>query len=173
MDREQIHAMLREYRARVGRCAHIDTEIRRLEGAIERERAQFERDLAAPTVSRLDGMPRGGAGDSRTERIALSLADGSAFAGSEAQREVRRLESEIARLRRERAERQLGIEYVDSWLSGLPERERWVIERHLIDGEIWHDIITEFNARFTDAVSRDRLKRIQQRALEKIYAMAA
>ena len=174
MDREQINDMLRAYRGRVGRCAHIETEIRRLERRIAEERERYAQELAAPPVSRLDGMPRGGAPfDSRTERVALALADGSAFDAEAFQAAVRRLEAEIDRLRAERAEQQLGVAYVESWLSGLPERERWVIERHVIDGEIWHDIITEFNARFDDAVSRDRLKRIQQRALEKIYAMAA
>ena len=172
MTQEQVNTLLREYRALVGRCGHIDAEIQRLRRAICAARAQFAADLAAPSVSRLDGMPPGGQPGSPTERAGLELADGRAFENSDAGLEVRHMEAEIARLEAEREERQLRVRYVESWLNGLPDRERWVIERHLIDGEIWHDIIQQFNARFSDDISRDRLKRLQTRALERIYAMA-
>ena len=172
MTREQVDGMLREYRALIGRCGHIDAEIGRLGRAIEAQRASFERDACAPPVSRLTGMPRGGAPGDPTARTALMLMDGRAFEDSPQRQEIDRLEGEIARLRAEREEKQLRVRFVDSWLSGLPERERWVIERHVIEGEIWHDIIQQFNLRYMDDVSKDRLKRMQQKALGRIYAMA-
>ena len=88
MTREQVDGMLREYRALIGRCGHIDAEIRRLERAIESERAQFERDACAPAVSRLDGMPRSSGQGSPTERVALMLVDGRAFENSDSRRAI-------------------------------------------------------------------------------------
>ena len=169
----QVDSALREYRQLIGRCGHIDAEIARLELGIRREKAAYERALAAPSVSRLTGMPRGGGTGSPTERAALTLAEGRAFWESEAGGRALRMQAQIDALRAEREERQLRARFVESWLSGLPERERWVIERHIIEGEIWHDIAPQFNARFMDDVSHDRLKRIQKKALEKIYAMAS
>ena len=173
MTREQVDALILGYHEMVGRCGHIGAEIARLEQDIQRVREEFERDAAAPSVSRIDGMPRGTALPDPTQRIALMLADGEAYQKSDAYRRECALRSEIAALERERAEKRLHIQYVDSWLNGLADRERWVIERHLIDGDIWHDIITPFNRRYDDDVTKDRLKRIQQKALEKIYGMAA
>ena len=173
MTHEQVNSALREYRSLIGRCGHIEAEIARLERAIRLERDQFERDMAAPAVSRLTGLPRGSGTGSPTERVALALIDGQAYEESEAGARARRMRAQIAALRSEREERQLRARFVESWLSGLPERERWVIERHIIEGEIWHDIAPQFNARFMDDVSHDRLKRIQKKALEKIYAMAS
>ena len=173
MTQEQVNAMLREYRGLIGRCGHIDAEILRLERAIQAVKAQFERDLAAPPVSRLDGLPRGTALSDPTQRAALALAEGRAFEDSEAGAEARRLGARIEALCAERGERRLRAQFVESWLSGLPDRERWVIERHIIDGEIWHDIIAQFNRRYDDDISLDRIKRIQKRALSRIYDMAA
>lgn len=173
MTHEQVDAMLRDFRLLIGRCGHIDAEIGRLRRAIAQERERFVRDAAAPPVSSLTGMPRGTSIGRPTERIALMLADGEAFEASEERAAIRRFEAQIEALRMERAEKQLRVQYVNSWLNGLAERERWVIERHIIDREIWHDIIIQFNARYTDDVSKDRLKRLQRRALDKIYDMAA
>ena len=172
MTHAQVDRMLREYRLLVGRCGHIDAEISRCRRAIEREREQFVADAAAPAVSRLTGMPRGTTPGNPTEKTALMLAEGTAFEFSDARAEIRRLEAQIDALRREREEKALRVQYVESWLSGLADRERWVIERHVIEREIWHDIIPQFNTRFTDDVSKDRLKRLQQRAMQKIYDMA-
>lgn len=173
MTREQVDALLLGYHEMVGRCGHIGAEIASLEQKITGIREEFERDAAAPAISRIDGMPRGTTLSDPTQCIALKLADGEAYRQSDAYRRECALRDEIAALERERAEKRLRIQYVDSWLSGLADRERWVIERHLIDGDIWHDIITPFNRRYDDDVTKDRLKRIQQKALEKIYGMAA
>lgn len=172
MTREQVDGMLKEYRLLIGRCGHIDAEIRRLEGSIAAARERFVREAAAPPVSRITGLPRGSAVGNPTERIALMLADGSALEVSDTGAAIRAMEARIDALSREKAEKQLRVEYVRSWLEGLADRERWVIEHHIIDREIWHDIIIAFNQRYTDDVSKDRLKRLQQRALEKIYSMA-
>lgn len=173
MTQKQVIAMLREHRGRVGRCGHIDAEILRLQRAIRAARAQYEFDLAAPPMSRLDGMPRSGFSGSPTERAAMAMADERRFEESEAREIIRRLEVEIARLQAEREELALWIQYVDSWLAGLPDQERWVIERHLVDGEIWHEISLQYRDRFCDDISRDRLKRMQQRALDRIWAMVS
>ena len=84
--------------------------------------------------------------------------------GSPEGREIQRLQLENARMAAELETRQMQVDYVDCWLEGLTDRERWVIQHHIIDREIWHDIMIAFNARYTDDVSKDRLKRIQPQA---------
>ena len=173
MTLEQVNGLLGDYRQLAGRCGHIEAEISRLKQEIAREKAEFEMDAAAPPVARLTGLP-GGTGIAKpTERVALMLADGEAYRNSDACRRARQKEARIAALETELEEKRLWVRYVNAWLNGLADRERWVVEHHVIDGEIWHDIIQQFNRRYDDDVSRDRLKRIQQRALQKIYDMAA
>ena len=172
MTQEQVLKMLREYHVNAGRCEYIEAEIRRLRQAAERLEPAFERDVTALPACRPDGMPRGGAPGRPTERIAAALADGEAFRQSEYGREARRIAEQIEALKRELEEKRLIVQYVDSWLKALTERERCVIERHLIEHEIWYDIAGTFKSRFSDEITTGRLKRLQQQALRKIYAIA-
>ena len=173
MTRTQVNEALLNYRAAQGRRGHVEAEIRRIQREIRAVRERLSRNMASAPVSRLVGAPRSTTtAGSPTERLGLALADGRCWASDEARAALQPLEDALARLEREREANRLLAQYVESWLTGLPERERWVIERHIIEGEIWHEVIPQFKTRFGDEVSRDRLKRMQQRALERIYAMA-
>lgn len=173
MTQEQINGALANYKQMIGRCGHIDIEVERLQKSIARAHECYTRDLASPGISHITGMPRGGAMGRPTEQAALSLAEGEGFERSFYGAQARECEHQIRELRAELDEKRMLIAYVQSWLEGLTERERWVIERHIIEREIWYDIIPQFNARFVDNITRDRLKRLQKQALERIYAMAA
>ena len=172
MDREQVDALLRDYRDNIGRCGHLRVEIRRNELRIERARAEFRHDAAGPGVSRMTGMPRGTAPGDPTAALGLMLAGDEVPEDSPQGREIARLRLEIARQTAELDMRQTQVDFVNCWLEGLTERERWVIERHIIDREIWYDVMLAFTRRYADDISKDRLKRLQARALERIYSIA-
>ena len=173
MDRDHVNAMLRDYRDNLGRCGHLRMEIKRNEMQIARALESFRKEAAGPSVSRLTDAPRGSVPGDPTAALGLMLAGDEVPEDSPQGREIARLRLENARLAAELDVRQMKVEYVDSWLNGLTDRERWVIEHHIIDREIWYDVMIAFNKRYTDDVSKDRLKRLQTRALERIYAIAS
>lgn len=172
MDREHVDELLRDYRDNLGRCGHLKVEIRRNDQRAARVKEAFRRGAAGPGVSRLTGVPRGSTPGDPTASLGLLLAGDEIPPDSPEGREIARLALENARLAAELDVRQTQVDFVNSWLEGLTDRERWVIEHHIIDREIWYDVMIAFNSRYTDDVSKDRLKRLQSRALERIYAIA-
>ena len=172
MDREQVDALLKDYRDNVGRCGHLRMEMKRNAFQMDQLREAFRREAAGPGVSRMTGMPRSATPGDPTAALGLVLAGDEVPEDSPQGREITRYRLENARLAAELDVRQMKVEYVDCWLQGLTDRERWVIEHHIIDREIWYDVMIAFNKRYTDDVSKDRLKRLQSRALERIYSMA-
>lgn len=172
MEKERVDALLRDYRENIGRCGHLRMEIKRNAFRMDQAREAFRREALGPGVSQCTGAPRGTTPGNPTEALGLMLAEGHVPEDSPQGREITRLKLESARMSAEMGVRQMQVDYVDCWLAGLTDRERWVIEHHIIEREIWHDIMIAFNQRYADDVSKDRLKRIQSRALERIYAMA-
>ena len=82
------------------------------------------------------------------------------------------MQKELAELQQEYDGRYFTVLFVSSWLKGLTERERWIVEHQIIDGEYWKNISRKYRETFTEDTSKSSLKRLKKRALEKIYAMA-
>jgi len=166
MTRERVMSMLKGYRFEVGRCGHITAEIAEL----ERQYKQLEYDLTtamvAPRAQQITDMPHGTEVGNPTERYAMRLVEGLKDADLDA------LRVKLAALESEYNERNVTIMYVESWLSGLPERERWVIEAQVIDGVFWKDVCCRYRQRYGEDCSKDTLKRCRDRALERVYEMA-
>ena len=163
---ERVEEMLRSYRAEVGRCGHLLMEIDILKTEIEREKSRLASDLAGPGAQVITDMPRGTTMGNPTEKIALMLA------GGWVPEEIREKEAKIGELQSEYDERHKTVVFVESWLNGLPERERWMVETQVIDGVIWREILTQYPERFGEYRSKDTLKRIRDRAMDMIFDMA-
>ena len=166
MRTEKVDEMLKTYRFDVGRCGHLETEIRKLERAIAFHKGQLAEDAQAVNSQQISDMPRGTALGNPTERIGLMLASGWT------PDYIREMEGELSALKSEYEERYFTVLFVSSWLKGLTERERWIIEHQIIDGEYWKDVIAGYRTEFSEDSSKDSLKRLKQRALGKIYEMA-
>ena len=166
MTAERVNAMLKAYRFEVGRCGHLMAEITAKQRQLEAEYNDTVETLAAPKPQQITDMPRGTAIGNPTERFGLMLADG--FKTAMAQE----LEQQIAALQSEYDERIDTVMHVDSWLKGLPERERWMVETQVIDGVFWKDVASRYRERYHDDASKDTLKRIRDRAMDLIYQMA-
>lgn len=166
MRHEKVDGMLKAYRFDVGRCGHLQTEIARLKKDIAHAMETLVQEAATVPSGRISGMPRGTTVGNPTERTAVLLASGWV------PDTVKEMQQELKTLQIEFAERNFTVLFVSSWLQGLAGRERWIIEHQVIDGETWRDIGTSFRIAFGEAMSKDSLKRLKWRALQKVYQMA-
>ena len=166
MTREKIEEYLKTYRFEVGRCGHLEKEIELLKAQIEKAKEWLADDLAGPGAQTITDMPRGTTVGNPTEKLGIMLASGYVSD------EIRELEAKLGELNAEYAERKKTVDFVSSWLAGLPERERWMIETQVVDGVIWREVITKYPEKFGEYRSKDTLKRIRDKAFEMIIDMA-
>lgn len=166
MTRERVDAILRGYRFDLGRCGHLALEIQDLEAKYNTEKGDMVHALVSPKPQQLTDMPRGTAIGNPTEKFGLMLASGYSS------EEMREIEIQIIAKTDEYKERRGRVLYVQEWLSGLNDRERWMVEQQVIDGVYWKDVGVQYAAKFGENVSKDTLKRLRDRAMEKVYAMA-
>ena len=166
MELERIQLMLKDYKTCLGRCNHLKTEMSILERQIDVIKADTAETLASPKPRVLSDMPRGTQIGNPTEKYGGMLADG--FKTDE----QISLEVKLAQITAEYNEKIVVVEYVNSWMSGLSDRERVVIRSNMIEGDTWKDTVNSYNQRFGDTVSKDTLKRIKERAMDKIIEMA-
>lgn len=166
MTRDRVDAILKGYRFDVGRCGHLAQEIQMLDVQYKNEQADMIHALVSPHPQQLTDMPRGTQVGNPTEKYGIMLASNYATD------EMRELEIQILAKQDEYNERKARVVFVQSWLEGLTERERWMIETQVIDGVFWKDVGVQYAQRFGENVSKDTLKRLRDRAMEKVYAMA-
>ena len=166
MTPERIDEILARYRSDTGRCGCLEMQIRELETAIQRARANLVEDLASVRSQEITDMPKGTATGNPTEKVRILLASGWVTG------EIHEMEAQLALLREEYGQRSFGVLYIDNCLKGLSPKERWIVENQVIDGEYWKEVVAKFKADFHEDTSKDSLKRLKQRALDKIYRMA-
>lgn len=166
MRSETVDKLLAEHRENVGRCLHVEAEIVRLKGELKAAEQNLALDMSTAHNYELSDMPRGTEVGQPTERIALKLASGWK------PDYVEKIEAEIAALEGEHDVRSQNRLFVEGWLLGLPERERWLIETQVIDGVYWRDVLIRYRQKFGVDVSKDTLQRVKAQAMERIYEMA-
>ena len=166
MTRERVDEMLKSYRFEVGRCGHLLAEIELTKREIEQAKAVMVSDLIGPGAQVITDMPRGTTVGNPTEKYGAMLADGWVSD------EIKAREIELARLQGEYDERHKTVVFVESWLNGLPERERWMVEMQVMDAVIWREILNKYQQTFGEYRSKDTLKRLRDRGLDMIYDMA-
>lgn len=166
MSPSKVDSMLKEYRLFVGRCGHLAMEIARLEQQIQYERSQIAEDLASISHAPMTGMPHGSGVTNPTEKSGLMLASGYTPP------HIVEMEQELSKLRQEYNEKYPTVLFVGAWLKGLTDKERWIVEQQVIDAIFWKEVVSRFRTAFGEDCSKDSLKRLKQRALDKIYRMA-
>lgn len=166
MTRKKVDEMLKAYRFEVGRCGHLEAEISQLEKAIRQAMATMDEDVTAVRPQQLSGMPHGTTVGNPTEKLGIMLASGWV------PDDILEMQAELKETKQEHEQRYFTVLFVSAWLNGLPERERWIVEHQVIDGEYWKEVVCKFKTAFQEETSKDSLKRLKQRAMEKIYQMA-
>lgn len=166
MTKERVDEILANHRENVGRCLHLEVVIYKLESDIDVAQRNLASDIALAHNYELSDMPHGTQVGQPTERLALQLA-------SDWQPDyLVAMKQQLAEYRKEQSEREMNRLFVRGWLSGLPEREKWLIENQIIDRVYWRDILIRYKQKFGTDISKDTLKRVKAKALEQIYEMA-
>lgn len=166
MTPEKVMETLRTYRENLGRCEHLKVEIEQAETALQELQKSLYADIASPNTQNLDGMPHGHKVSSPTENIGIMLAAG------ETPRHIADLKADIRAMQEEQHSRQTCVAYVDAWLKGLTDQERWIIQGQVISGKTWRTLMLEYESINGEYRSKDSLKRLRARALKKIFEIA-
>lgn len=166
MTGEQVMKYLTEYRMNRARHAHLSVMIARAQKELGYEaREDMEGMMLGAALP--SGMPRTTGICSPVERAVQRLEEGTATPMTNL------LAEEIAHMERERDELETRVEYVEAWLSGLLEEERYVVERQVMNGEVWREVVQGYAKRFGIELSKDTLKRMRDRTLARIERVAA
>ena len=161
MQKEAVKQMLQSYREDKARCQYLDNEIPQLEKMAEALRSEMIDDAVSITQV-ISDMPRGTSVSDPTGKL------GALFAAGYTPEHIRQVEKQIKAKKRERARKQVTVTLVDSALTGLTDRERFVVERKFIDGMFWRELIEAYKAAFEMHYSKSALKKITDAALDKI-----
>jgi len=165
MTHEQVDARLRDYKRCVGRCAHLDLEI----DALKKQRGTvYERIVDEAAYA--SASPPGETPHDQT--ISKPTEQGAVRIENDLRAEYARIDDRIAELEAELGQLQLTVLFVDAWVSGLTEREKWVITRCVLDGEYLRSAAAEWNALHGTALNKRHMQRIKNEALLKVYEMA-
>lgn len=161
MSPNAIRDALRSYRANQARLSFLEGEAEELRRGISLENRP---EVHAIHAQRYSGIPVRTPGGSITEKTALRAADGVENADAKRWRkELGSAEAEIQRLRCE-------MRMVDTWLSGLTEKERRVITAHELDDQSWLEM--SLSDLLGCPMSESGLKKIGRKAIEKICMIA-
>lgn len=163
---EKVDRILKEHKMTVGRYKYLVSMIDELKRQAESWKAHIAEDIVTLGGQNVDGMPHGTTVGNPTERFGIMLASGYTPAG------LKELEFEIRQLEREAHEKSVSIKIVEAWLEGLSEKERWLVEKQLIDGMYWREVVSEYHRRYGEEYSKEGLKKIRDGAVSKIHRMA-
>lgn len=167
MTRPQVDDYLAQYRECVGRVGYLTLNIPVMRVEIQRIKDNLVANAALETPQHEEGMPHGSGVGNPVEKIVLKYADGFT------PEEVKEAEKELRSAERELENKQRVVLCVDAWLKGLNEREAWIINHKVIDSDYsWREVIVMYRLQYGEEYSRDALKRIKDRAMEKIYRFA-
>lgn len=166
MTQEQVNEMLKSYKFAVGRCGHLETELDMLARQIKIAKNNRAADLAAVRPQQITDMPHGTQVGNPTEKFGLMLASGWE------PEHIKDMQVRYTQLNAELDSCKMVVNFVASWLEGLTERESWIVQQQVIEARFWKDIQMDYRREFDEVCSKDTLKRLRARAMEKIYKMA-
>jgi hypothetical protein len=165
MTSDKVEAVLREYKAAVGRSAYLEIVIGRMEEEYNAAKAIEAQEDVLQGVA-LDGMPRSPMPADTVESTALR------HIGGHLPDFIRELGIEIARLKDEKKDCDTTIRMVDAWMAGLQERDRVVLVAHCIEGMYWREVEAHYQKTFGERCSKEGLKWIKRRAIANIIEMS-
>ena len=161
MQKEAVKQMLQSYREDKARCQYLENEIPQLEHMADVLKTEMVDDAVSITQV-ISDMPRGTSISDPTGRL------GALFAAGYTPDHIKQVEQQIRAKRRELKSKLITVTFVDSALTGLTDRERFVVRSKYIDGMFWREIGEAFEQRFSLPYGRTSLKRISEEALTKI-----
>lgn len=162
---ESVMQKMKKYREYSGRCAYLEIHIKELNKAIEKAESSLYMDQVMLSGN-LDGMPHGTTVGNPTERAGITLADGYM------PDYLAEMKKDLSEAEQEMADKSLTVIFVNAWLKGLSDRERWIVENQVIDGVSWRELISEYFVKFGETRTKRALQMFRDRAMDKVYKMA-
>lgn len=161
---EQVDLMLTKYNQCRSRIAHIKNQLAILERQLEDEKAHAMENDAIHAQS-YDPSPHGNLPGNPTESLVLRYLSGYE------PKYIKDLQEDAEKAKDELFEAQMVVSFVDGWLICLTERERFVIEHHVIATEPWTEVLDRYEEKF-GPFGKEGLRKIKKRAMNKIYEAA-
>lgn len=157
MKRDNIVQLLKDYRILCAKVEQLKVEIADIErnGVITKWIASDA--LSQLQSPQLTGMPHGSTVSSPTERIALQSPKPLTLSPGELDAK----QNELFYLQRQ-------AHATEIMLSCLYDKERFIIETHLIGGQSWQEVAKKHLERFGTYISERAMKYIQGTALDKM-----
>lgn len=164
MTPEQVDKMLADYNRCRSRATHIQNQLAIMERQLEMEKARAMEEDALHAQS-YDPTPQGNGPGNPTESLVLRYLSGYM------PKYIKDLQEDADKVRDELYEAEMVIKFVDGWMIGLTEREKFVILHHVISSETWVEVLDQYEAKF-GPFGKEGLRKIKKRALNKIYEAA-
>ena len=164
---ERVDVMLHNYREYSGRCKYLENLIPMLEEEVVKIKSKMASDLVSIGGMNLDGMPHGTGVGKPTERAGVLLADGYQSD------QMIETQERIKNAKEEYKEKLPTVVFVEAWMKGLTERERWIVENQVIDSVTWREIIAQYHIKFGEPRTKRSLQMLRDKAMDKIYELAS
>ena len=155
----QIIDLLRNYRANKTRLAFLNEQAIEAQQEISHMKENILEDNQLITAH-LDGLPSRSGVTNPTQSLALMMIDETSPAIQAKMKSLQQITAEIDSLSRL-------VRYAEILLEGLSEKERYVVQRHMIEGYSWNEI--EEAGKYH--LSIEGLKKIQKRAVQRMEAV--
>lgn len=166
MDTLQAEQILAAYRPCAAKRDLLRIQLEEARRHLKKEKRRMEADMTLP--GRDPDAPPGSTRGDPTARTAQLLASGweTPFV-RELSAEVRRLESGIRRC-------DALCRCVEAWRSLLPERERLLVDMHMIGNETYERVLLEFEIRGLrpSVTTRQGMAKLKKRAIGRICAVS-
>lgn len=164
MDTDSVDKMLAAYNQCKARVTHIRNQLAIMERQLEYEKAHAMEGEALHAQS-YDPTPHGNMPGNPVESLVLRYISGYQ------PKYIKDLQKDVDKVKDELYECEMVIQFVDGWLLCLNEREKFVIERHVIANGTWRGVLDEYEDKF-GPFGKEGLRKLKKRALNKIYEAA-
>lgn len=164
MDAREVDKLLASYNHCRARAAHIRTQLALMQHqlSVETTNAMAGEALHAQSY---DVMPHGNLPGNPVESLVLRYLSGYQ------PQYIREIQQDMDKAKDELYEVETVVSFVNSWMLCLNERERFVVEKQVIEGYTWSDLLGEYEARYGQ-FGKEGLRKMKRRAMNKIYDTA-
>lgn len=164
MDAREVDKLLASYNHCRARAAHIRTQLALMQHqlSVETTNAMAGEALHAQSY---DVMPHGNLPGNPVESLVLRYLSGYQ------PQYIREIQQNMDKAKDELYEVETVVSFVNSWMLCLNERERFVVEKQVIEGYTWSDLLGEYEARYGQ-FGKEGLRKMKRRAMNKIYDTA-
>lgn len=167
MTNQAVDKMLRDYKHCLARRDYLRHAIEYLTRQKQAAQSRAMTDEALHGVA-INGMPHSSSPGNPVESLVLRYASGYQ------PQYIIDMDADIERMKDELKEVETVCSCVTAWLMSLNDKEKILIQAHVIDGLSWAETLPIMQREYpgTYIASKNGLRDLQRRALEKIYEAA-